>query len=207
MSLNKILSLSALILAIFAAFVGSPRHNDINVNEIAALVETEKNHITPIELAENIIAGKKIRLIDLRDSTEYSQEHIEHAERMSLQTLVNGGIKRNEIVVIYSEGGIHASQAWILLKTQRYDSVYTLLGGFTGWKEEILYPTIRSNATEEEKKYFERRKTASLFFGGVSKIISKGSIKKNFSPKTKPLQKQTTPVKFQKEEEKLRDQC
>lgn len=208
MSLNKILASAAVILALLAAFIGTPKRNGINASEIASLIENEKDHITPIELAEDIYAGKKIRLIDLRDSVSFAQQHITNSENMSIQQLVNGGIKRNEIVVLYSEGGIHASQAWILLKTQGFDSIYTLLGGFMGWKEEVLYPTLKIDATNEAKKIFERRKILSLFFGGEPNIISEGTeSKKKITVKKQPVQKQIPPVKFQKEEEKLRDQC
>lgn len=207
MSLNKILASIALILTLLAAFIGTPLQGDVTFDEIATLIETEKDHITPLELAEQIQTGKKIRLIDLRDSVSYIQQHIFNSERMSVQQLLNNGIKRNEIVVLYSEGGIHASQAWILLKLKRFDSVYTLLGGFTGWKEEILYPQLKAGVTNEEMKTFEHRRTLSLFFGGKPKIISHDTSKKKSVQQKKSPQKQNPPVKFKKEEEKLRDRC
>ncbi len=206
MSVNKILALIALILALLAAFIGTPVQNDVNIDEIATLVESEKDHFAPLELAEKLYAGNKIRLIDLRDSVSYVQQHIFNSERMSLQQLLNGGIKRNEIVVLYSEGGIHASQAWILMKMKRFDSVFTLLGGFSGWKKEILYPELNAGATEEELKIIEHRKLISLFFGGEPKIVSRKSVKKK--PDTQKISpQQIQPPQFRKEEEKLRDQC
>ena len=207
MSLNKILASLALILALIAALIGTPTHVEINAGEIAALVDNEKDHITPIKLAEQIMEGKKIILIDLRDSSSYAQEHIANAALMSMQTLVNGGIKRNETVVLYSEGGIHASQAWILLKMKRYDSVYTLLGGYNGWKEEIVFPALKPGTSVEEIKSFERRKTLSQFFGGEPTIISQEPSKIKSDQGKRSTKKQNSPVKFQKEEEKLRDQC
>jgi rhodanese-related sulfurtransferase len=207
MSFNKILASMALILAILAAFIGTPYRNEININEIASLIENEKDHITPVELAEQIFAGKKIRLIDLRDSNLFIQQHISHSENMSLQQLLNGEIKRNENVVLYSEGGIHASQAWMLLKMNHFDSIYTLLGGFIGWKEEILYPTLKTDDPSEKKDNFERRKILSLYFGGEPTIILKETVKKKTAQQKQQLLKQVPPIQFQKEEEKLRDQC
>lgn len=206
MSLNKILASIALILALLAAFIGTPLQDAANVDDIATLIETEKDHITPLELAEQLHAGKKIRLIDLRDSVSYIQQHIFNSEKMSVQQLLNGGIKRNEIVVLYSEGGIHASQAWILLKMKRFDSVSTLLGGFSGWKKEILHPELKAGETEEDMKIIEQRQILSLFFGGEPKIISGKPVKKKSDPQ-KIVPQQIQPPKFQKEEEKLRDQC
>ena len=207
MTLNTILASVALILALLAAFIGMPTREDRRLKEIAMLIETEGDHITPLELAEQIYAGRSIRLIDLRDSLSYVHQHIVDSERMSVQQLLNHGIERNEMVVLYSEGGIHASQAWILLKMQRYDSVYTLLGGFQGWKEEILYPALNAGATEAETQDFERRKILSLFFGGEPTVISQEGSKSKSAGQDKSLPKQNPPVKVKKEEEKLRYQC
>ena len=126
---------------------------------------------------------------------------------MTLQELLNGGIKRNVVVVLYSDGGIHASQAWILLKTQRFDSIFTLLGGFTGWKNEILYPVIQEGKTKEEREIAERRKNLSRYFGGEPIIVSKKEASATKRPAIKQAVPSTPPIKFLKEEEKLRDQC
>ena len=147
MSLNKVLASIGLILALLAAFVGTAKRGDRYLDEIASMIESEKDHITPLELAEQIHSGKNLRLIDLRDSVSHYHQHIFNSERMSVQQLLDDGIKRNEVVVLYSEGGVHASQAWILLKMKRYDSVYTLLGGFGGWMEEILNQKSSSGGT------------------------------------------------------------
>ncbi len=206
MTSNKILASLALVLAILAAFIGSPFRNDMDVNTIATMIETEQDHVTPLEVAEQLYAGKKIRLIDLRDSSSFAQQHIFNSENLSIQQVVNGGIKRNEHIVLYSEGGIHASQSWILLKLKHFDSFYTLLGGFAGWKEEILYPTLKAEATSEEKEKLERRKMLSLFFGGEPKIISRDISKRKAVRQKKSLQEQNPPVQL-KEEDKLRYQC
>lgn len=207
MSFNKILASIALILAILTALIGTPQRNEVNTDEIALLIENEKDHITPVELAEQIFAGKKIRLIDLRDSSSFAQQHIFNSENLSIRQVVNGGIKRNENVVLYSEGGIHASQAWTLLKMKHFDSVYTLLGGFNGWKEEILYPILKTDALNKEKNYLARRKALSYFFGGEPRFLIKESKKEKINLQNKiPLQ-QIPQVQFQKEEEKLRNGC
>lgn len=203
----KILASIALILALLAAFVGTSERNSVDLEEIARLIETESDHITPLELAEQILSGKKIRLIDLRDSAAHAQRHIFNSELLSLSELMNGKVKRNETIILYSAGGIHASQAWMLLKMKRYDSVYTLLGGFAGWNNEILYPTLLETASNEEKHTFERKKMLSHFFGGEPKIVSLSKVKKKpIQRKQHPAQQQS-PVNFQKEDDKLRDGC
>ncbi|MEX1276849.1 MAG: rhodanese-like domain-containing protein [Bacteroidota bacterium] len=206
MTLNKVLASIALILALLAAFIGIPTREDRHLKEIAMLIETEGDHVTPLELAEQIYAGRSIRLIDLRDSLSHVRQHIVDSKMMSVEELLNHGIERNEMVVLYSEGGIHASQAWILLKMERYDSVYTLLGGFQGWKEEVLYPTLNAGITEAERQDVERRKMLSLFFGGEPSLISQEGSKRESARRNNSPPKQKPPVKVKKEEE-LRYRC
>ena len=90
---------------------------------------------------------------------------------------------------------------------QRYDNVSTLLGGFQGWKEEILYPTLNAGTTEAETQDVERRKMLSRFFGGEPTVISQEGSKSKSAGQDKSPPKQNPPVKVKKEEEKLRYQC
>ena len=205
MFLNKLLASIAFLLALLAAFVGTPQPHDSDLTAIAAQIENELDHIDPLELAEQLVAGKKIRLIDLRDSAAFVNGRIAGAERMTLPQLLNGAVKRNEKIVLYSEGGIHASQGWMMLKMKRYDSVVTLLGGYNGWKEVVLNPKL-----QKEHPEFERRTMISRLFGGEPVMISNGGVKKL------PVRKPTTakqaaptapPVIIPREEDRLRDGC
>ncbi|MBI5216641.1 MAG: rhodanese-like domain-containing protein [Ignavibacteriae bacterium] len=207
MSLNKILASVALTLALLAAIIGLPKRDDPRLEEIALLIQSEEDHITPLELAEQIFSGKKIRLIDIRDSVSHFEEHIPKSELMTLQQLLNNEMQKNELTVIYSEGGIHASQAWMLMKMKDYDSIYTLLGGYNGWKETILNPKLHAGKTEEEKTEFERRKTLCRFFGGEPIIITEKIIPEQKPVRSKPKPPQKIQPKKLKEEEDLRFQC
>ena len=207
MSLNKIFAAAGFLLALFALFVGTPHNEKIDTLFIAKMIESEQDHITPLELADQIFAGKKIRLIDLRDSASYQLGHVHNAELMSMEVLLNGGINKNEQVVLYSAGGVHASQAWVLLKTKQFRNVLTLLGGFSGWNDEILHPLLNTNAHSEEKSEFEHRKLLSLFFGGEPRTESRDAEINKLKDLRQSPNKKNPPVHFQKEEEKLRDQC
>ena len=184
LSLKKKLAVIALILGTLAIFLGNPysgTHYDIDTKELALIVEKEVDHIKSGELADWIIQGKSdFRIIDLRTENEYQEYHIPEAENIPVTSLIDAGLQRNEKIILYSEGGIHSAQAWMLLRAQGYKGVYILLGGLQEWKEQILFPKIPENATPEQLTAFEKSKEVSKFFGGVPQT---GSVEVKESPK------------------------
>lgn len=171
LSLNQKLALILGALGFLAVFAGSPYKGNtatMNVKELGLLVEKQTDHVSVEELADWIIKGRvDYRLIDVRSPKEYEAYHIPTAENIPVASLFDAGLQRNEKIILYSEGGIHAAQAWFLLKTQRYDNSYILKDGLVEWKDRILFPSIAENASPEEKSAFEKRKSMSAFFGGT----------------------------------------
>jgi hypothetical protein len=182
-TLNQKLALVAGVLGFLAIFAGSPYKGNtatLNVKELGLIVEKETDHINVEELADWIIKGKAdYRLIDVRSEKEFETYHIPSAENVPVASLFGGGIQRNEKVILYSEGGIHAAQAWFLLKAQKYHNAYILRDGLAEWKEKILFPSIGESASAEEKSAFEKRKAVSSFFGGTPQV---GATDSNTTP-------------------------
>jgi rhodanese-related sulfurtransferase len=170
LSLQQRLALLTLLLGIIAAVAGNPyRGNRVSLDtqELALLVQNEQDHVTPRALADWIIKGKSdYRLLDLRSPKEFEDYHIPSAENVTLSGLNDFPILRNEKIVLYSEGGIHAAQAWFLLAAKGYKHAYILLGGLDAWNDEILFPTLTENATPTQKADFEKVKAVSAYFGG-----------------------------------------
>jgi hypothetical protein len=171
LTLNKKLGLTAGLLGFIALFLGNPYQGSgatVNVKELAISVEREVDHVSPEELAEWIMQGKAdFTLVDIRSEKEYAEYHIPGAENIPLAVLPNAELRRNEKIVLYSEGGIHSVQAWFFLKAKNYKGVYILKEGLDGWKDKILFPTLADNATPFEKAAFEKTKAVSRFFGGT----------------------------------------
>jgi rhodanese-related sulfurtransferase len=171
LSLNQKLALTAGILGFLAVFVGSPYKGNtatMNVKELGLLVEKQTDHVSVEELADWIIKGRAdYRLIDVRGEGEYREYHIPTAENIPVGSLFDAGLQRNEKLVLYSEGGIHAAQAWFLLKAQQYNNSYILKDGLAEWNDKILFPSIAEYATPEERAVFEKQKAVSAFFGGT----------------------------------------
>jgi rhodanese-related sulfurtransferase len=170
LSLNQRLALGALALGAVALFAQPSRGSvvTLDVKELATIVEREDDHVTAGELAGWIVEGHSdYRLVDLRGAKQYMEYHVPTAENMTLAALPDAPLAHNEKIVLYSEGGIHASQAWMLMRALGFKSVYTLKGGLEQWKDDVLFPTLADNATSQERTRFERSTALARFFGGA----------------------------------------
>ncbi|MGB5102068.1 MAG: rhodanese-like domain-containing protein [Steroidobacteraceae bacterium] len=137
---------------------------------VALVVEREVDHVTASELAAWIVEGRSdYRLLDLRPEQDYAAYHVPTAENVPLAALPDYPLLRNEKIVLYSEGGIHSAQAWMLLRAQGYDAVYMVLGGLEAWQDEVLFPAVATDASAAERARFERAAALARFFGGQAR--------------------------------------
>lgn len=175
----KILAYTALTLGFFALIVDGNNQTKINSVKIAELIESENDHYTVQELADSLIRKKQnLRIFDLRSPKEFSDYHIPNSENISIHDLIKTKFTKEETVILYSEGGIHAAQIWILLKEKGLD-VYSLKGGLDAWKNEILFPEIPENPSSEEKAVVSKMKRVSFFFGGKPVVNPNKQISKS----------------------------
>ena len=145
LSLNQKLGALALALGALAVFANvAPGHTvTLNAKELLTGVERQEDHVTPAELAAWIIEGRAdYRLVDIRDEKAFAEYHIPTAENVPLATVTDGALGRTEKIVLYGDGGIHAAQAWMVLKGRGFTRVYTLLEGLDAWKDEVLFPVM-----------------------------------------------------------------
>lgn len=169
LSVEKRLALLAVLLGAGALFANPYRGPGVRLDsrELARLVQGEVDHVSVDELAGWIVTGRAdYRLIDLRAPQAFGEYHVPTAENVPLAELGPERVGRNETLVLYSDGGIHAAQAWMLLQAQGYRSVYTLRGGLDEWRDQVLFPTLAAQATPAERAAFERRAQLARFFGG-----------------------------------------
>jgi rhodanese-related sulfurtransferase len=169
LTLNQKLALAAVALGA-VALVAAPYPGSkvtLDAKELALVVGTEADHVEAPELAAWIIQGRAdYRLLDLRSDAEFAQYHIPTAVNVPVNVLTDAGLGRQEKLVLYSEGGIHSAQAWMLLKAQGYTSVYMLKGGLDEWKDQVVFPVVADNPTPSERARDERLRSISAFFGG-----------------------------------------
>ena len=173
LTLNQKLGVLALALGAVALFAQPQRGPFVKLDarELALVVEKEVDHVKAPELAAWIIEGRSdYRLLDLRTAQEYATYHIPSAENVPLTGLVDYPLQRNEKIVLYSEGGIHSAQAWMLLRAQGYAAVYMVLGGLEAWKDEVLFPSLPADAGPQALAQFEKTAQVAKFFGGEARL-------------------------------------
>ena len=172
-TLNRKLALLAVALGTLALLAQPHRGPFVKLDarELASVVEAEVDHVTAPDLAAWIVEGRAdYRLLDLRTEQEYAAYHIPTAENVPLTGLADYPLLRNEKIVLYSEGGIHSAQAWMLLRAQGYEAVYMVLGGLDAWKDEVLFPVLPADADAKARAQFERAAQVAKFFGGEGRI-------------------------------------
>jgi rhodanese-related sulfurtransferase len=163
----------AVVLAVLAAAAGSSRPPASGVTGAATLareIEHEDDHVTAPELAEWIRARKPgLRVLDVRSDSEYSAYHIPSAERMPLPALTTLRPVAGETLVLYSEGGTHAAQGWVLLRAAGHEHVYFLKGGLLDWMEDVIGPVLPESTTASDT-VTAHRAALSRYFGGVPRV-------------------------------------
>ncbi len=176
-TLHRMLAAFALAAGLLAAAVSSPTPKSAPADlaqlaQIAARIEHEEDHVTALEVAEWIRDRRpRLRLVDLRPPTEYAAGHLPTAENRSLGELLATGVGAQETVVLYSAGGTHAAQGWVLLAARGARAIYTLAGGYDAWLREVMHPELPRNASAAAAAAFARTSELSRYFGGRPRIV------------------------------------
>jgi uncharacterized protein len=155
---------------LIAALAGDPYRGStatLDTKELARLVGGKEDHILATDLADRLIAGRNdFRVIDLREPEAYAAYHIPGAENMPLTVLGDARLRADESYLLYSDGGIHGAQAWVLLKAKGLPKVYSLYGGIEAWKDDVLFPALPEQPTAEQAAEVAKRTLVSQHFGG-----------------------------------------
>ncbi|MBE3133566.1 MAG: rhodanese-like domain-containing protein [Acidobacteria bacterium] len=170
---NQRLALAAFTLGLIAIGAHPTRGSSVRIDarDLSLIVAREVDHVKAQDLADWIIQGRSdYRLVDLRDGKAYAEYHIPTAENAPLASLLDRQMARDERIVLYSDGGIHAAQAWFLLRAHGYHGVYTLFGGLDEWKDQVLFPRPAPNPTPEDTARFARMAAVSTHFGGTPQV-------------------------------------
>jgi hypothetical protein len=173
LTLNKRFAAAAFILGLLAVIAGSPyRIDEGRAKDLLKIIRNEEDHVSAEEVGRWIMERKSgLRVVDVRDPQDFDAYHIPSALNIPLDSLLDAGLSKNETIVLYSEGGIHAAQAWLLMKAQGYQKVYSLKGGLEEWMDVIIHPTISNNPSQEERASFEKNREMTRYFGGRPSIL------------------------------------
>ena len=159
-------------LGLIAAFAGSPYRGafaQVDTKQLALDAGNKADQISVTQLADWLVAGRNdFLVVDVRAATEFAQYHIPGAINVPLATLSHDFARRNERIIFYSDGGVHSAQAWLLLRSLGFPSVYLLSGGLEEWKDRVLFPPApAAGASAAEQVDFARRAAVAKFLGGT----------------------------------------
>jgi rhodanese-related sulfurtransferase len=163
----------AIWLGALAAVAGSPyanEHRVVNVDELSSVVAHERDHVSALQLAHWIMTHRAgVRVLDVRSRAEFDEYHIPTAEHVELDTLTQLRVRSSDTLVLYSEGGTHAAQAWFVLRALGYANVYSLREGLYEWLNDVMEPrVVATPATDAgERARRDSVTVAMTYFGGA----------------------------------------
>jgi len=179
---------SAALAGALAPFAGSPYRRAssghgaqraagaVDVAELARAVADEEDHVSAVELAAWIRAGEpRLRVVDVRTASEFAAYHIPGAEHIPLERVATARFADDETVVLYSELGVHAGQAWVFVRALGHRRAYFLRNGLHEWLDDVMSPTIAEDAPAEAQAAFERVAELSQWFGGTPRRLGRSA--------------------------------
>jgi hypothetical protein len=164
---------AALVLAV--AFVVVDERTGLShgrLDGIASEITREADHVEALDLAEWIRAGEPgLRIIDVREDLDAATYLIPGAEAVAIESLTTIRVAAGERVVLYSEGGAHAAQAWVLLRARGVANAFVLKDGLAAWEDEVLAPLRPAVADDTARARYSRARDLSIWFGGMPRLV------------------------------------
>ncbi|KKR96833.1 MAG: Rhodanese domain repeat protein [Candidatus Uhrbacteria bacterium GW2011_GWF2_41_16] len=155
----KIMSVLLLALSLGLNFTSSKtaaaQLSDTSSSEAQLLESIDKaqDHIEPEELAQRIIQGQDIIVVDVRPADEYNKFHIRNAMNIPLEALHQelDSFKNKSMIILYSNGMTHPAQARDSLYRSGFTNVYLLTDGLNGFIDRCLKPiSLRNEPLSED---------------------------------------------------------
>ncbi|HUA81826.1 MAG TPA: rhodanese-like domain-containing protein [Dyella sp.] len=127
------LGISALALGLGAPFAGSlfrTQQRGLDLDSIARAIDEGSDHVSARQLAEWIRERRPgLRVIDVRSPAEFRADAIPTAENVPIHQLAKSHFAPGQTIVLYSQEGAHAGQAWVMLRSLGVTQVVFVPGG------------------------------------------------------------------------------
>jgi rhodanese-related sulfurtransferase/uncharacterized membrane protein YedE/YeeE len=168
-------TMEAVGLTLAGAFVLVDGRTMLSPPEVAAIageIAREEDHVDALDLAEWIRERRSgLRVIDVREGLDSSIYRIPGSASVPLEQIASLDVKPGEHLVLYSDGGTHAAQAWVLLRGRGVTTVSVLKDGMAAWEDEVLRPARPTVSDDSATKRFARARELSLWYGGRPRLI------------------------------------
>ena len=140
----KIYKLFLLLLSVLIiGSCGSKKDNSYdNVDQIVSEAQSKNSKVTVGELEEILNHQGEYKIIDCRESEEYTEGHIPGAINIPRGVLEfsNKISNRRKTIYVYSQTNNRASLACPSLKLLKYNKVFLIDGGWQKWNE--IFPEL-----------------------------------------------------------------
>lgn len=104
--------------------------------------KTRIRELTIDELQAKRDRGESFQLLDVREESEFAKGHLPDAVHMGkgiLERDIEGAVPATDAeIILYCGGGYRSALAADNLQKMGYSNVWSLAGGFRGWKEKDL---------------------------------------------------------------------
>lgn len=141
MNLKVVAALVAVAAAVGLLFVGQPTLDErlqARAPELEERLQARQVQIDPAELLDVLNTYTTgLRILDVRDETDFNLFHIVDADRVTPGQLRDPAWVRalpgDTVLVLVSNDERRATEAWKLLAVQRVPNLYVLAGGINAW--------------------------------------------------------------------------
>jgi rhodanese-related sulfurtransferase/uncharacterized membrane protein YedE/YeeE len=171
----------ALTLAVAFAATHAATHAErlpaASLASIAGEISREQDHVDPLDLATWIRDRRDgLRVLDVREGLDSGTYVIPGAETVPLDRIASLRVAPGEQLVLYSDGGTHAAQAWVLLRARGVTNVFVLKDGMAAWEDDVLSPRIPPASDTSAQRRFKRARELSLWFGGRPRLPAASAV-------------------------------
>ncbi|MDB5673166.1 MAG: rhodanese-like protein [Sphingomonas bacterium] len=167
MTVTRRLGIGALALGLAAPFVGNPYRTPrgtLDLDAVVKAINDGSDHVRARQLAIWIRDRRRgLRVIDVRPAVAFADDAIPTAENVPVERLVHVIAAPDDHLVLYSEEGAHAGQAWVMLRALGVDNAVFIPGGLADWRDEVMFPLL-----PDDMPAAARAEAAALarYFGG-----------------------------------------
>lgn len=173
---RKSLILAGIIVLSLFSCQSAVKESAVNKPDAILLELTEEARFLSVdEVADRIInQDPALRLVDVRGPEQFRVFTLPAAKNIPLENILES--EADEFldcdrydIVFFSNGSIHAEQAWMLRRRMGCERLYVLKGGLNDWAAKILSPQEPGPAAAaDEIALFQFRKGACQYFIGAS---------------------------------------
>lgn len=126
-----------------------------------------RDEISAIQLAEWIHARRPgLVVLDARPA-----ESMQRGRLPGARAVAEFEADAGATIVLYGDRGTDGVPAWRGPALR----VLRLRGGIEAWHRDVLFPVVRADASEAQRRQFESRARLSRYFGGSPRVLDPGA--------------------------------